>query len=115
VYPSRYGPYEEILNQKLEEAAKAAVQGRTRAERDEHLPSWTRGLAVIGVVAIVFAFARGARSDPPSRLSTGPGTLFSAQLAVAGASPGEIIPPPAAAIHHPERAEPIAARSLDSV
>ena len=109
VYPSRYGPYEEILSRKLEEAAKAAIQGRSDAGLDDRFPSWTRGLAAIGVIAAVLVFAAGARSDPPSRLSTGPGTLFSAQLAGASASPEEIIPPLAAAMHQQETTETVAA------
>lgn len=93
VYPSRYGPYEEALNKKLEEAAKAAVQGRATAPGDHRVPRWTQTLGTVALILAGLAFVTGARSDTTSRLSTGPGTMFSAQLAGAGASAQDLIPP----------------------
>jgi hypothetical protein len=93
IHPSRYQPYEETLNRKLEEAAKAAVQGQAAPPAEHLVPRWTRALGAVVLAAAGLAFVAGARSDTTSRLSTGAGTMFSAQLAGAGASAQDLIPP----------------------
>jgi hypothetical protein len=93
IHPSRYQPYEEALNRKLEEAARAAVQGQAAPPAEHLVPRWTRALGAVALAAAGLAFVAGARSDTTSRLSTGPGTMFSAQLAGAGASAQDLIPP----------------------
>lgn len=94
IHPRRYQPYEEALNKKLEEAARAAVQGQAAPPAAHVVPRWTRALGAVVLAMAGLAFVAGARSDTASRLSTGPGTMFSAQLAGAGASAQDLIPPP---------------------
>src|SRR5262245_42401779 len=93
VMPSRYALYEEVLNRKLQEAARAAVSGGQGTADEAGFPAWARVVGTIAVVVLVFAFAAGTRSDTSSRLATRAGTMFSAELAGAGASPEELVPP----------------------
>ena len=94
--PSRYGRYEEVLNQKLQEAAKAAVQGQGPAAPGQGAARSSVALVSIAVLVVgSFFFARRG-AGTVSKLPTRAGTVFSAELAGAGASAEEIIPPPAA-------------------
>jgi hypothetical protein len=93
VYPSRYGPYEEALNKKLEEAARLAVQGGATEASAHGRPLWLRTLGTVILAVVGLALVTGNRADPTSRLSTSARTMFSAQLAGAGASPEDLIPP----------------------
>jgi hypothetical protein len=115
VYPSRYGPYEEALNKKLEDAAKLAVQGGAAQASEQRRPRWLRTLGTVILAVVGLALVTGNRADPTSRLSTSAGTMFSAQLAGAGASPEDLIPPEPAPIPTPTaEARPTGFNSIET-
>ena len=91
--PSRYERYEEVLNQKLQEAAKAAVQSQGQAAPGQGTARSGVALASIAVLIAGFSFFARGGAGTVSQLPTRAGTVFSAELAGAGASAEEIIPP----------------------
>jgi hypothetical protein len=99
--PSRYERYEEILNRKIEEAARAAVHGDRQDVPNQGIARSSMALGSVAVVVVIVSFLSRSGSGTASRLSTARGTVFSAELAGAGASAEEIIPPEPRAVPPP--------------
>ena len=83
--PSRYGRYEEVLNQKLQEAVKAAVQGQGPAAPGQSTARSSIAFVSIALLAVGFWFFARRGAGTVSQLPTRAGTVFSAELAGAGA------------------------------